>query len=105
MKYINSCGTLCVSSKRDYKFYDFMTAIMACNAMQMFYANLGLLTTNTISKENRKVELQVHFDSFVIPSLPDCYLYTSKLVTSHAYSGYPFTAGSRCRVFTYTFEY
>ena len=105
MKYVNSCGTLCVSSKRECKFYDLMTAVMACNVMQMFYVNLGLLTTNTINKENRKVELQVHFDSFALPALPECYLYTSKEITSHSYSGYPFTVGARVRVFIYRFEY
>ena len=105
MKYVNSCGTLCVSSKRECKFYDFMTAVMACNAVQVFYANLGLLTTNTISKENRKVELEVHFGSFALPALPECFLYTSRMITSHSYSGYPFAVGSRVRVFTYTFGY
>lgn len=105
MKYINSCGTLCVSSEKDCKFYDFMTAVMALNAVQLFYANLGFSVNSTISKETQRIEVRIHFDSFDMPVLPAGYLFSRREITSQAYTGYMAKPGERCRVVSYSFDF
>lgn len=105
MKYINSCGTLCVSSEKDCKFYDFMTAVMALNAIQLFYAHLGFSVSSSIYKETKHVEVRISFESYVMPSLPAGYLYTRREITSHSYTGYGAKPCERCRVLSYCFDF
>lgn len=105
MKYINSCGTLCVSSKRDCKFINFMAAVMAMNVLQMFYANLGFSVNCSIHEGTKRVEVRIHFDTFNMPALPDGYLYSEREITSQAYEGYNARPGERVRVISYSFEF
>lgn len=105
MKYINSCGTLCVSSEEKGKFFNFMAAVMALNAVQMFYASLGFSVSSSIHESTKIVEVCIHFDSFDIPALPACYLYTKREITSHAYEAYNAKPGERVRVMSYSFEF
>lgn len=105
MKYINSCGTLCVSSEDKGKFYNFMAAVMALNAVQMFYASLGFSVSSSIHESTKNVEVRIHFDSFAMPTLPACYHYTKRVITSQAYSGYGALPSDRCRVVSFTFDF
>lgn len=105
MKYVNSCGTLCVSSKRDCKFINFMAAVMAMNVLQMFYANLGFSVHCSIHERTKRVEVCIHFDSFNMPTLPDGYIYSGREITSQAYNGYNAQVGERIRVMCYSFEF
>lgn len=105
MKYVNSCGTLCVSSKRDCKFVNFMAAVMAMNVVQVFYANLGFSVNSSIYRDHKRVEVRIHFDTFDIPSLPAGYLYSGREITSQSYSGYSAQPCDRCRVVGYTFDF
>lgn len=105
MKYVNSCGTLCVSSEERGKFFNFMAAVMALNAVQMFYASFGFCVNSTICETTKLVELRINFNSFIIPTLPACYHFTRREITSHAYTGYGAKPCERCRVVAYTFEF
>lgn len=105
MKYINTCGTLCVLSEDKGKFYDFMTAVMAMNAVQIFYAHLGFSVSSSIYKKTKHVEVRIHFDSFDMPVLPAGYLYSRREITSQAYEGYNAQPGERCRVVSYCFDF
>lgn len=105
MKYVNSCGTLCVSSEEQGKFFNFMAAVMALNAVQMFYASLGYRVNSNISERTKVVEVRVAFESFDVPMLPACYHYTKREITSQSYDGYHAKVGERCRVVTYSFEF
>lgn len=105
MKYINSCGTLCVSSEKDCKFYDFMTAVMAMNAVQVFYAHQGFNVNSYIYEGTKRVEVRIHFDSFYMPALPAGYLYSRREITSQAYNGYNAKPSERVRVVSYSFEF
>lgn len=105
MKYVNTIGTLCVSSKKNGKFVDFMTAVMACNAVQIFYASHGFSVHSDVYKKTMSIEVRIHFYSFVMPSLPDAYLFSSRVITSHAFDGYNAKPGERVRVVTYYFEF
>lgn len=105
MKYINSCGTLCALSEDKGKFYDFMTAVMAMNAVQIFYAHLGFSVNSSINKETKNVEVRIHFDSFNMPTLPAGYLFSRREITSQAYNGYNAMPGERVRVMSYCFDF
>lgn len=105
MKYINSCGTLCVSSEKDCKFYDFMTAVMALNAVQVFYAHLGFWVSSSIYEGTKRVEVRIHFDTFDMPTLPAGYMFSRREITSQAYEGYNAKPGERLRVMSYSFEF
>lgn len=105
MKYINTCGTLCVVSDDKGSFFNFMAAVMALNAVQMFYASLGFVVNSRISEKGKDVEVRIHFDSFDFPALPACYHYTKREITSQSYTGYNAKPCERCRVVSYTFEF
>lgn len=105
MKYINSCGTLCVSSEERGKFFNFMAAVMALNAVQLFYASLGYRVNSEIRESTKVVEVRVAFESFDVPMLPACYHYTRREITSSSYVGYKAKPCERCRVVTYSFEF
>ena len=104
MKYVNSCGTLCVSSEEKGKFFNFMAAVMALNAVQMFYASLGFSVNSSIYESTKRVEVSIHFDSFNVPALPACYHYSRREITSQAYNGYNAKVGERVRVICYSFD-
>lgn len=105
MKYINSCGTLCVLSEDKGKFYDFMTAVMAMNAVQIFYAHQGFSVNSSINKKTKRVEVGIYFDSFDMPTLPAGYLFSRREIISHAYDGYKARPGERIRVVSYYFDF
>lgn len=105
MKYVNSCGTLCVSSEDKGKFFNFMAAVMALNAVQMFYASQGFRVNSSIYEETKHVEVRIHFDSFDMPTLPACYHYSRREITSQAYNGYNARPGERVRVLSYSFDF
>ena len=105
MKYINSCGTLCVSSEEKGKFFNFMAAIMAMQVVQMFYASQGFSVSSSIYENTKHVEIRIHFDSFCFPSLPACYHYTKRVITSQPYTGYNAKPGERCRVVSFCFDF
>lgn len=105
MKYVNSCGTLCVSSGKGAKFVNFMAAVMAMNAIQMFYAHFGYSVHSDICQSTRNVEVRIHFETFDMPALPAGYLYSRREVTSVAYEGSFAKPGARVRVMSYSFEF
>lgn len=105
MKYVNSCGTLCVVSDDKGRFFNFMAAVMALNAVQMFYASFGFCVNSTICEETKLVEVRIHFDSFDFPTLPACYHYTRREITSQSYTGYNAQPCERIRVVAYSFEF
>lgn len=105
MKYVNSCGTLCVLSEEQGKFFNFMAAVMALNAVQMFYASLGFSVNSTICEETKLVEVRIHFESFDFPTLPACYHYSRREITSQSYTGNNAQPGERIRVVSYCFDF
>lgn len=105
MKYINTCGTLCVVSEDKGKFFNFMAAVMALNAVQMFYASLGFSVSSSIYESTKNVEVRIRFESFDFPTLPLCYKYSRREITSHAYEGYKAQPGERIRVVSYCFDF
>lgn len=105
MKYVNSSGTLCVSSEKSTKFLNFTSAVMALNAIQLYYAQMGFNVHSSICKDTKRVELSIHFDSFDFPVLLRGYLFTRRQITSHSYAGYNAKPCERCRVVTYYFEF
>lgn len=105
MKYVNTCGTLCVLSEDKAKFYNFMAAMMAMQVVQMFYATQGFSVNSSIHEGTKRVEVRIHFDSFNMPTLPAGYLYSRREITSQAYEGYNAKPGERVRVVAYSFEF
>lgn len=105
MKYVNTCGTLCVLSEDKAKFYNFMAAIMAMQVVQMFYASQGFSVSSSIYEGTKFVEVRIHFDSFTIPTLPAGYPYSRREITSQAYEGYNAKPGERVRVVSYLFDF
>lgn len=105
MKYVNSCGTLCVSSDVRDKFVNFVAAVMAMQVVQMFYAKRGFSVNSSINKETKRVEVRIHFDSFDMPTLPASFLFSRREITSQAYNGYNARPGERVRVVSYSFEF
>lgn len=105
MKYINSCGTLCVSSDVRDKFVNFLAAVMAMQVVQMFYASRGYSVSSSIYENTKHVEVRIHFDSFDMPTLPAGYLFSRREITSQAYNGYNARPGERCRVVSYSFDF
>ena len=105
MKYINSCGTLCVLSEDKGKFVNFMAAVMAMQVVQMFYASRGYSVSSSIYENTKHVEVRIHFDSFDMPTLPAGYLFSRREITSQAYNGYNARPGERCRVVSYSFDF
>lgn len=105
MKYINSCGTLCVSSDVRDKFANFVVAVMAMQVIQMFYASRGYSVISSIYEETKRIEVRIHFDSFAMPTLPTGYFYSRREITSQAYEGYNTKPGERVRVMSYSFDF
>lgn len=105
MKYINSCGTLCVLSEDKNRFGSFGAAVMAMHLVQMFYANLGFSVSSSIYKDTKHVEVRIHFDSFNMPTLPSDWFYSRREITSQAYNGFNARPGERVRVISYSFEF
>jgi len=105
MKYVQPSGTLCVSSEKNGKFINFMTAVMACTAVQMFYASMGFSTHTDIYRESKRIEVRVHIDSYVMPALPGPYLFSHREITSFPYTSSWAKPGERVRVVTYYFEF
>lgn len=105
MKYINSCGTLCVSSDVRDKFVNFLAAVMAMQVVQMFYASRGYSVSSSIYENTKHVEVRIQFDSFDMPTLPAGYLFSRREITSQAYNGYNARPGERCRVVSYSFDF
>lgn len=105
MKYINSCGTLCVSSDVRDKFVNFLAAVMAMQVVQMFYASRGYSVSSSIYENTKHVEVRIHFDSFDMPTLPAGYLFSRREITSQIYNGYNARPGERCRVVSYSFDF
>ena len=105
MKYVNSCGTLCVPSEDKGKFVNFMAAVMALNAIQLFYASQGFGVYSSISEKAKHVEVRIHFGSFNVPTLPACYLYSKREITSCAFNASTAKSGERVRVVTYYFDF
>ena len=105
MKYIKPSGTLCVLSEDKGKFFNFMAAVMALNAVQMFYASQGFSVNSSIYEETKHVEVRIHFDSFDMPTLPACYHYSRREITSQAYNLYNAKPGERVRVMSYCFVF
>lgn len=105
MKYVNTCGTLCVSSGNDAKFVDFMCAVMAMNAVQLFFASLGYSVHSDINKKTKHVEVRIHFGTFDVPVLPASYLFSSREITSQPFTGYNAQPCERVRVLSYRFDF
>lgn len=105
MKYVNSCGTLCVLSKDYGKFYNFMAAVMAMNAVQIFYASQGFSVSSNIYEPTKHVEVRIHFDSFTFPILPAGYIFSRREITSQSFTGYGAQPGERCRVASFNFDF
>ena len=105
MKYIKPSGALCVLSEDKGKFFNFMAAVMALNAVQMFYASQGFSVSSSIYEETKHVEVRIHFDSFNMPTLPACYHYSRREITSAAYNGYNAMPGERVRIMSYEFDF
>lgn len=105
MKYINSCGTLCVSSDVKDQFGNFVAAVMAMHVVQMFYARRGFSVNSSIHEGTKRVEVRIHFDSFDMPALPDGYFFSRREISSQAYNGYNARPGERVRVLSYTFDF
>lgn len=105
MKYINSCGTLCVLSEDKDTFGSFGAAVMAMHLVSMFYANLGFSVSSSIHKETKHVEVRIYFDSFDMPTLPTDYFYSRREITSQAYEGYNAKPCERVRVVSYSFDF
>lgn len=105
MKYVNSCGTLCVSSGNDAKFVNFMCAVMAMNAVQMFFASFGFAVHSDLCETSKHVEVRIHFDSFDVPRLPSSYLFSSREITSQPYTGADAQPCERVRVVSYRFDF
>lgn len=105
MKYINSCGTLCVSSDVRDKFGNFTAAVLSMELVQRFYASRGFSVSSSIYKETKHVEVRIYFDSFNMPSLPDGYFFSRREITSQAYDGYKAQPGERVRVLSYSFDF
>ena len=105
MKYVNTCGTLCVSSGNDAKFVDFMCAVMAMNAVQIFYARLGYAVHSDLCEKTKNLEVRIHFDSFDVPRLPAGYLFSSREITSQPFTGYNAQPCERVRVVSYRFDF
>ena len=105
MKYINSCGTLCVLSEDKDTFGSFGAAVMAMHLVSMFYANLGFSVSSSIYKETKRVEVSIHFDSFEMPTLPTDYFYSRREITSQPYKGNFARPGERVRVVHYCFVF
>lgn len=105
MKYINSCGTLCVLSEDKGKFVNFMAAVMVMQVVQMFYASRGYSVSSSIYENTKHVEVRIHFDSFNMLALPDGYFYSRREITSQAYKGYNAKPGERVRVASYSFDF
>lgn len=105
MKYIKPSGALCVSSEGPGEFTDFMAAVMACNAVQLFYASQGFSVHSDICTKTKVVEVRIHFDSFVMPTLPSAYHFTTREITSIDFISSMAKPGDRVRVMTYYFEF
>lgn len=105
MKYINSCGTLCVSSDVRDKFGNFVAAVMAMQVVQMFYASRGFSVSSSIYEKTKHVEVRIRFDSFTFPTLPAGYFFSRREITSQAYEGYNAQPGERIRVVSYSFDF
>lgn len=73
--------------------------------VQLYYANLGYLTTSTICKKNNKIELCIHFDKFTLPRPHSYSVYSYKELTSHTYWSEYDNKSVRVRCCTYYFEY
>lgn len=85
------------------KFINAATAIMAMQAAQIYYALAGYVTTSSISLENGRCELTIHFDGKPYPTLPNGYLYSTKEITSHVF--YSAICGGATRVRCLEFAY
>ena len=105
MKYVNSCGTLCVLSSEGAEFVNFMSAVMAMNAIQLFYAHFGYSVHTDICEPTKLVEVRVHFDSFSVPALPAGYLFSRREISSQPYTVQHAKTCERVRVLTYWFKF
>ena len=105
MKKENRNGMIEITSEENEKFINEIAAIMACQMVQMFYAQQNYLTTNSINLQNKRVELTVHFDNLTVPTTPKGYQYTTKKITSHQYWSNVTNNFERVRCIDYEFKY
>lgn len=105
MKKENLNGVIYITSDENEKFVNGTAAIMACQMIQMYYAQQNNLTTNSINLENGRVELTVYFDKTTVANLPKSYLYTKKVISSHEYWSDVLKKNHRVRVINYYFKF
>lgn len=105
MKKENRNGMITITSEENEKFINETAAIMACQLVQMFYAQQKYLTTNTIDLETKKVELTVHYENLIVPTLPKGYQYTTKKLRSLQYWSNVSNNYERVRCIDYEFKF
>lgn len=93
--------------KTDYfaKFPTFDGAMYHFQEIQLYYANLGYLTTSTICKRINKIELCIHFDEFTLPRPHSASVYSYRELTSHTYWSEYDNKSVRVRCCTYYFDF
>ena len=96
-----------ISLKSDYltKFSTFDCAMREFQAIQLYYSNLGYLTTSTINVNYHKVELCVHFETFKLSRSYSFYVFLFRVLTSHTYWNEYWQQNVRVRCCTFYFEF
>ena len=98
-------GQHIVRSARGEKFLNDSCALMALTAMQMYFAQCGLLCVSHVCLPNRSIQLTVHFSDEPLPILPAGYGFTVRELSSHWYYSSVFRESSKVRTADYYFEF
>lgn len=87
------------------KYDSAFTAMWAGAVAQIFFTQEGYLTSMTMYKDTKKVELTVHFDKFNLPCIPENIGYSQRTLNSHQYWSDYRKVNERVRTATFTFKY
>lgn len=98
-------GMHSVRSARGDKFLNASCALMALTAMQMYFAQCGLLCVSHVSIPNGSINLTVHFSDEPLPILPAGYGFTVREISSHWYYSCVTRESSKVRTADYYFEF
>lgn len=99
------CGRHIIRSARGEKFLNDSCALMALTAMQMYFAQCGLLCVSHVCLPNHSVQLTVHFSDEPLPVLPSGYGFTVRELSSHWYYSCVTKRSDKVRTADYYFEF
>ncbi len=98
-------GSCSIYTNANCNFINDKFALLAAQAIQLYIAELNLLSHLRCDFSVGSIELTIHLEGTSVPKLPNGYLYSTKELHSHEYFNNYDNEVCRVRCLVYTFTY